>query len=95
MLRDLEDLGAFAVVVLALPIAAAVVARSGSRLGLAGLAVSAALGALWFFHYALDRANPGLAGALVALVGVFAGWALVLAGAYKRYRSRHVASRAM
>lgn len=74
MLRDLRELHALSVVVLALPVASIVLLAMRRRLAVIPLVISVALGMVWFLYCARHWPNRGLRGAGLAMFGVLAGW---------------------
>lgn len=87
MLRDLRELHVFSIVVLALPIASVVLLAMRRRLAVVPVAISAALGFVWFLYYARDWPNPGIQGAGLWMLGVLGGWVtLGIAEAWHHYR---------
>lgn len=77
MLRDLRELHVLSVIVVALPVASAVLLAMGRRLAAVPLLIAAGSGVVWFLYYARDWPNPGIEGAWWAMLAVLAGWVTV------------------
>lgn len=66
------------VLIVGLPFAAAVAVASGRRLAIVSLALSAAVGTVWFLHHATGWWDTSLAWSVVPLIAVGAGWCVLL-----------------
>lgn len=76
--RDLEVLGPIAsAAVLGAPIVALCLVVAGRPLARVALALGVLAHVGWFAYYALDIANPGLAGAVLWLGVIAAAWLLL------------------